>query len=49
MAESVNRLLESSILPVIDKEYSLENIVDAHRDVIEHQGARGKLVINMEL
>jgi len=49
MAERINGLLEFSISPVIGKEYSLENVAEAHRDVIEHQGAKGKLVINMEL
>ncbi len=30
---------------VVDKEYALEEVAQAHRDIIESPGAKGKLVL----
>nr|ACO11352.1 Zeta-crystallin [Caligus rogercresseyi] len=33
--------------PIIDREYHLENIGDAHKDIIESKGAKGKLILSL--
>ncbi len=36
---------EGWLTPVVDKEYPLEQAAEAHRDIIESSGAKGKLVL----
>jgi NADPH2:quinone reductase len=38
-----------TLTPVVDREYKLEKACDAHRDIIESSGAKGNLILNMEL
>ena len=49
MAERLNGLLEFSISPVIDKEYSLADVPEVHKEIIGHKGAKGEIVINMDM
>jgi len=44
-AAIVRGLENDSLSPIIDKEYPLERAGDAHKDIIESSGAKGKLVL----
>jgi len=51
MATEINRLLESgAVVPVVDRDYSLKAVADAHEEVMGHSkgGARGKIVVSIE-
>jgi len=47
-AHIVKGLTEGSLIPVIDKEYSMNEAHVAHKEIIESLGAKGKLVILMD-
>jgi len=38
-------LVNGCLTPVIHKEYPLEKVAQAHKDIIENEGAKGKLVL----
>ncbi|CAI2293022.1 unnamed protein product [Caenorhabditis sp. 36 PRJEB53466] len=41
-------LKETSSRPVINKEYPIEEVGDAHKDILNNNGARGNLVIRID-
>ena len=50
MGEKIGEMIENgAIKPIVDTEYVLENIGDAHEEVIKHAsgGAKGKIVLNV--
>ena len=40
-------LTEGWLKPVIWKVMDIENVVDAHKDIIENSGAKGQIVLNI--
>ncbi|XP_040567180.1 zeta-crystallin [Lepeophtheirus salmonis] len=48
MEKAIQQGFKNKVLkPIIDKEYHLENIADAHKDIIESKGAKGKLILSL--
>jgi len=43
----VRGLANGHLIPIIDKEYSMDNAAVAHKEIIESSGAKGKLIINI--
>ncbi|CAO4363528.1 unnamed protein product [Caenorhabditis nigoni] len=44
----VNFLKETEHRPIINKEYSLEQLGQAHKDIMENSGAKGNLVVKID-